>query len=114
MKAEELISLASAHGVDLLQAAGSGNNAKPKRDTVKKCGSIRLVENTSISRAVGKETFVFDRPQWTVAEIGQAAAGVPDVCFRAACYAFAGSRSQFWPLHAALHTHAQILAAQKH
>ena len=30
------------------------------------------------------------RPEWTVAELGQAAYGVPRVAFEAACYAYAG------------------------
>lgn len=113
MRAEELISLAAAHGVDLLEAARTGNTARPKRDTIKKKGAVIYLEDKSISRVNGRETFQTKRPHWTVAEIGQAACGVPDVCFRAACYAFAGERAQFWPLHAALHGRAQDLARRR-
>lgn len=42
------------------------------------------------------------RPEWTVAELGMAAQGVPDICFRAACYSYASAFGEFSRLWEAL------------
>lgn len=42
------------------------------------------------------------RPEWTVQELGMAAQGVPDVCFRAACYSYAGAHGEYGNLWSAL------------
>jgi hypothetical protein len=91
MKADELVAMAASHGVDLLGAARLGR-PKGKR----KPGPIPN------NRATGTATRTSMRPEWTMAELGQAAAGVPDLLFCAACYAFAGDRSQYTALQAAL------------
>jgi hypothetical protein len=109
MKSEVLISIAAAGGVDLQQAAKMATNVKPKRDVVVKHGARVLVENTSKGRVHGRETVVMQRPQWTIAEIGQASQDVPETPFRAALYAFAGAReANLWYLHGELMGHARM------
>jgi hypothetical protein len=58
------------------------------------------------SRARGTETRSAARPSWTVSEIAQACAGLGDIEFRAALFAYAGDRSYYWPLWDALHAAA--------
>lgn len=53
------------------------------------------------------------RPVWTIAEIGLAAEGVPEIPFLASLYAFAGDRSNYWILQKALYNRAITLANQK-
>ena len=48
------------------------------------------------------------RPQWTIAEIGQAAHELPDTEFRAALYAFAGLHEHRWFLHRELTGRARM------
>lgn len=49
------------------------------------------------------------RPQWSIAEIGQASQEVPETPFRAAMYAFAGAReANLWYLHGELMGHARM------
>lgn len=107
MNSELLISLASAHGVDLLQAAKMGSNAKPKRDVITKRGARVLIPPAE-NRARGGETNTMLRPNWTIAEIGQAAQDVPEVQFRAALFAFAGAREHLWFLHRSLLERARM------
>ena len=101
MKAEDLIAMAAARGVDLEQAAKSSAKLPPKKS--------KLLPPPP-NRVTGRESRVFVKPEYTVAELGHAAQGVPKVCFQAACYAFAGDRSCYWPLHAAIHQNAVLLA----
>ncbi len=113
MKAEDLLSLAAARGVDLIQAAQAGTDARPVRELQTKGfnGHTVLLE-LSQSRARGKESPSTIRPFWSMAELGQAAAGVRRIPYLAACFAWAGDRSNFWVLHRALHREA--LALQHH
>jgi|HubBroStandDraft_4_1064222.scaffolds.fasta_scaffold00159_25 hypothetical protein len=96
--AEQLIALAAAHGVDLIKAARIGA-AKPKRDVrlMKFEGGRRayVLLQPSGDEARGKATRSSKRPSYTLAELGQAARGVPQMQFWAACYAFAGARGYF-------------------
>lgn len=105
MKADELIALAAAHGIDLVQAARMGENA-PRRDVVQqRFESGRrapVLQPPPKMLAHGKATPTYDRPEWSLAELGQAAKDVPQVAFWAACFAFAGDRSVYWKLWDAL------------
>lgn len=108
MKSEILISIASASGVDLLQAAKMASSAAPRRDVITKHGARILIENASKGRVNGRETVTMQRPQWSIAEIGQASQNVPETPFRAALYAFAGARENLWFLHGELMGHARM------
>lgn len=109
MKSEVLISIAAASGVDLQQAAKMASNIRPKRDVITKHGAKILVENTSKGRVHGRETAAMQRPQWSIAEIGQASQEVPETPFRAAMYAFAGAReANLWYLHGELMGHVRM------
>ena len=99
MRAETLIALAGAHGIDLGRVA---RMAPPR-------GRGRKLLTPRKNGVNGKETRTAVKPEWTLAEIGAAAAGVPAIPFMAACYAFAGQRSDFWKLHGALFREAQAL-----
>src|SRR5690606_7368626 len=60
----------------------------------------------------GHSTIVAAPRQWSVAELGQAAMGVPEVAFLAACYTFAGAHGHFARLHDALLKEALRLRRQ--
>lgn len=102
MKAEDLLQLANPHGVDLMRVAKNMTSDNPEvmqaaKDVIKKrFGAGRsafvLIEPPG-SRAAGKETRSNKRPEWTAAELGQAAGGVPDIYFRTAMFAFTGDRT---------------------
>lgn len=99
MRAEELVALASAHGVDLIHAARS-RSALPSR------------HKSGAATATGRQSYVHRAARWSVAEIGQAAAGVPQVPFQAALYSLAGDRSVYWQLWQALWVEAYALLEQ--
>lgn len=63
----------------------------------------------SAQRANGKDSRNFKQRSWTIAELGQAAAGVREIPFRAASYAYAGDTSSYWQLWSALEHAAQEL-----
>jgi hypothetical protein len=106
MKAEELISLASARGIDLVQAARLGGQP-PAADTVRIRNAagryFTALRQRSGLEAQGRGSPSHERPGWTLAELAQAAAGVSRVHFMAACYSLAGDRSVYWKLWEALH-----------
>jgi hypothetical protein len=115
MRSEELLALSAAHGVDFLQAARVGT-APAKRDvTIRRHGTLTstVLLEPRVNRARGGETRSSQRPEWTTAEIGQAAQGVPDILFHAALFAFAGDRGSYWKLHAALYREALALQAER-
>lgn len=114
MKAEELISMAAAHGIDLPRVAGNSSNlkgrARVRRRTEEECDrKVGVVETVT-----GHESRVYRRPAWSLAELGQAAQGVPEREFRAACYAFAHSMSYLWTIHADLVKEARELQRRHH
>src|SRR5688572_3557413 len=96
MRAEELIARAAVHGLDLTGAA------PPKRSGHRRGAPVR--------KAAARERV---RPEWTLQEIGLACAGVPDLQFMAARYAFAGDHSSYWKLWSALHREAVELAERE-
>lgn len=104
MRAEDLISMANAHGVDLMRVAKNMTSDDPAvmaaaRDVVRKrfaAGRTALVlVEPSGSPARGKETRSAKRPEWTAAELAQASAGIDELHFRAALYAYAGDRKWY-------------------
>lgn len=109
MKAEELVALCGARGVDLIGLAKQKSDMAAPRNvrTYQKCG-LRAVEllEASAARAHGKETRSIVEREWTVEELGQAAAGVPHIAFLAACFAWAGDRGHFLELVDSLMIHA--------
>lgn len=107
MRAENLMLLATAHGVNLSEAVKMSSHQKPRRDTVTKKGNRQLITPPE-NRVTGTETRTFKRPTWTMQELALAAAEVPEVPFMAACYAFAGDRSKFWRLQKNLMGHARM------
>jgi hypothetical protein len=114
LRAEELVALASAHGIDLVQAARL-TGSRPARDTVRRGhngSAYTMLVPPPAQRARGSATQTCDRASWSLAELGQAAAGVPQVPFMAACYAFAGDHSVYWKLWEALERSAQDLRAR--
>ena len=117
MRAEDLIQLAAAHGVDLIQAARMSSNAKLRRDVeVVRFANGRkasVLMQPTRNRVSGKESPSTNRPEWTLAELGQASHNVPNIPFQAACFAFAGDRSCYWSLHGALYERAIHLQMQE-
>src|SRR5579864_8730051 len=106
MKAEDLIALAAARGVDLVQAARLGGRpAAAETIRIRNAAGryFTALRQRSGLEAQGRGSPSYERPGWTLAELGQAAAGVPPIQFMAACYAIAGDRSVYWKLWDALH-----------
>jgi hypothetical protein len=110
LRAEILISLAAAHGVDLEKAARTG---APARDVISqrfdngRRASVLIEPPTTRTR--GRNSRSFARPAWTTQEIAQACVGVPELEFRAALFAFAGDGSGYRRLIEALHCEARKL-----
>lgn len=114
MRSEELIGLCAVHGVDHQRAARSA--ASSPDEGLRQAGRDVIMKKFSPDRravpvlipppkagARGRENGAALQPSWTIAELGQAAAGVPELCFRAALFAYAGDYSGYWPLHRALY-----------
>lgn len=104
MRAEELIALAAAHGIDLKHVAGASSNIhglarrrRRGRDELKRSQGRPLTDSARGSDDAGGAA-----PDWTIAELGQAAAGLDELPWLAACYSFAGAQTAYWPLCRAL------------
>lgn len=111
MRAEELMALAAAHGIDLVQAARLGTSAQ-QRDTIRRGRngrSYQVLVPPPKQRANGHATRSSLRQAWSIEELGKVAAGVPRLPFLAACFAYAGDSSPYWELWAALERCAQEL-----
>src|SRR5579863_6329792 len=96
MKAAQLFALANAHGVDLRQAASSTT-----RPTSRLSSLLERLQRSQIPRelqARGRQSHVVRRAQWSLAELGQAAEGVPLIPFLAACYRYQRDQSCHWAL----------------
>jgi hypothetical protein len=108
LRAAELVTLVSAHGVDLMAAA--------QQTTTTEAGGItafarmrQLMEPNACvppptRSANGRPSHVATRPEWSIAELGQAAQGLGEEPWLAARYTYAGDHtaSTYWPLHDAL------------
>ena len=110
--------MAAAQGIDLRAMAGQKSGRfKPRKDTKastrKGVKSVVLLEVTA-NKAKGTGERSTLRPEWTTAEIGMAAMGVPKIEFMAALFAFAGDHSQHGDLHRALLQEAERLSAERH
>jgi hypothetical protein len=114
MKAELLISISSAHGIDLERAAKMSSREKPAADVVPGKRGARVLVPPPKNRVKGSETRTMVRPRWTVQEIGQASANVPEAPFRAALYAFAGAHEHLWWLHGELIGRAKMFSRLYH
>lgn len=117
MKAEDLVALAAAHGIDLAQAARlTGVSPAPAIATVRIRGRTGryhdVIAPPTGHEARGSSSPSYERSAYTIAELGQAAQGVPQVQFWAACYAYAGDRSVYWRLWQALNFAVAQLAAR--
>lgn len=111
IKAEVLLSIAQAHGIDLERAAKMAAKEKPYSDVVPgKIKGSRVLVTPPGNLAKGAETRSMRRPSWTVQEIGQAAAGLPEAPFKAALYAFAGAHEHSSFLHRELVGRAKMFA----
>lgn len=107
MKAEELMLLAAAKGVDLKRVAGGSNKDKGPTVRYRRRSEAELEQarGRPIYETVkGRTTIVHRFPTWSIAELGRAAAEVPRVPWLAACFSFAGDRTPavYWELHNAL------------
>lgn len=117
MRSEDLIcAAASASGIDLVGAARTATKPTKSHGTVtrQKFGSTStvLIEPAKY-RARGTASHSTVRPRWTLAELGQASKDVPTIAFQAACYAFAGDDSVYWPLYSALLDRATKMANER-
>lgn len=109
MFAEQLVALAAAHGVDLEKAARQGTAARDVISRKSNGHTVRVLVEPPTSRARGTESRTTPRPAWTAAEIAQACAGVPEIEFKSALFAFAGDRGCYWQLIEALFLEALAL-----
>lgn len=115
LNAEALIALAGAHGIDLVHVAGSAirtegiASQRPRTQLERKLG-IEVRET-----AAGRETRNYRRPNWSLAELVQAAAagGVHGVQSWALRYSVAGDGSCLDELHSALASQAHRIAKRE-
>lgn len=105
LRARELFAIAAAHGVDLAATARLGGDPARRRrgefPRRNRFGDERLTAGPGTQHTPG-DANVVTRPEWTVQELGQASAGVPTICFQAACFAYAGARSYYHELRDAI------------
>lgn len=115
MNAEELLVLAgTAKSTDFKRVAGGATNdkgpaARARRrslDEIKEANGRPLYDSV-----IGHQTRVARAPSWSVAELGQALAGVPRLPTLAALFSVAGdgSPSTYWELHRGLLHEAEFL-----
>lgn len=107
--------LAAAHGIDLKHIAGastptSGPSVRRRRRTP---AEIKTAHGRpQYDTVTGTATRTFRRPAWSLAELGQAAQGVPRIPWLAARFAYGGDREVYWELHDALTIEAVRLKRQ--
>lgn len=111
MDPADLMTLATPRGIDLNQIGGVASDlkgeARKRTLTLKeKEDGIREVQETVKAR----ETRTYKQPTFTVAELGQAGAGLGPIPWAAALYSFAGSQRDYWLLWTALGQNAFRLA----
>jgi hypothetical protein len=121
LNAEQLISMASARGIDFVAAAQQSTDL-PRRDTVSRTRlgvRITQLQEQPEMRAYGRETRSMVEPEWSSADAGFVLAGLDKVCGSpapalAALYAWAGHRQYYWPLVTELRTVAMRLRRREH
>jgi hypothetical protein len=110
MKAADLIALATAHGIDVTQAAKQVTRIRSQRATLAPSlfatlhavGGKNPCTPLPALSASGRPSHVMRRPEWSIAELGLAAQGLDRIPWLAARYTYAGDRRCYWPLHGAL------------
>ena len=110
MNAADLITLATAHGVDLSRVVANASNtkgvaAKRKRSEYERRQGIEVVET-----ARGRETKSIRRSRFSHAELSMAAQGTEDIPWRALLYSDAGADAEFLTLFRSLRWRALKLA----
>jgi hypothetical protein len=98
--------------VDLISAARVATKPPKNNGTLTKFQNgvkTTVLIPPPMNRVRGKSSHTMVRPTWTLAELGQASQGVPQVPFMAACFAYAGDRSNYWKLHGALLDRARLM-----
>lgn len=110
MKAEDLIALAAPRGIDLKRIAGMSTPTRGVSVRHRRRTAIEIAGGIEVQiTARGANTRTFRPPTWSVAELGQAAQGVPRVPWLAARFALAGDDNSWWELHSALVDEAKKL-----
>jgi hypothetical protein len=119
MRAQDLILLASAHGIDIRQAA-----KETPREREARCEKfvlrLALPAYTNACTpvpavsAAGHPSRSSRGRAWTLAELGQAAKGLRSTPWSAVLYAYAGFRSEYFQLHDALTKEALYLRRRHH
>jgi hypothetical protein len=117
VNAADLISLASAKGVNLVQAAQMAATEKAKSEfvTVRVAPGrfAKTLRPQSPSEAKGRASRSYSRkPTWTTAELSQASQGLAPVLFDAALYHYACDATPYWRLFQQLVTRAYHLQAE--
>lgn len=116
MKPDSLVSLSAPKSIDLVSAAKTQTRSNMQMRDTREYERFGLRVTKLLDpddprdyrgpRARGRNTFVGTGQRWSLAELGQAAHGVPEIAFLAACYSFAGASGHFARLHDALHAEA--------
>lgn len=113
MRPDELVALASAHGIDLQHVAGAESNTKGlarKRRMGKE--ERKLARGRPIvETAEGSGSRVMRARAWSHAETGMAAFEVPRMPWIAALYSWSGDRDAYKELHRGLTLKALEMAA---
>lgn len=112
MKADELVALAAAHGIDIAHTVASSTNtmgdAARRARTREEIRSFMPVRET----VDGKETRTRKPRYWTHAETGMGMAGCSRMPALAALYSWCGDRDEYAELHRGL-TRETIRIAEK-
>lgn len=120
MDAATLIQLGKAKGIDFTEVAGGSSNVDGiaqkrhlTRAEIKHRNEMKL--SLDIQETVrGRQSRVYRRPAWSLAELGQAAQGLGLIPWTAALYSFAGAQEGYWLLWSALATEANHIARREH
>jgi len=119
LKHAELVTLATAHGIDLTHVGGSASNvdgiAAPRRLTAAE-RKARREEHLGLDvlpTASGHGSRVHRRAAWSMAEVGQAACGIPRMPWLATLFSIAGDASGYPELHRGLMVVSLKLATEQ-
>ena len=113
MKADELVALAAAHGIDISHTVASETNLHGIAARRRRTDEERRIGVPVRDTVTGSQTRVHRPRAWTHAETGLAAAGCQRMPWLAACYSWAGDRSGYKELHRGL-TLVGIKEAERH
>jgi hypothetical protein len=102
VKADELMALGSAHGIDFTAVAGNASNilgiAHKRRQTRdERMSGIPVTESVK-----GHQTRVYRRPEWTAADSGHYGKDVPRMPWLAARYSICGDMGGYEEMHRGL------------